>query len=206
MKELNELIKECKDGVSELADLKEKEAKLRTDLKETLVKNSQLFRDSTSDYVALIKNLAEFTQCSVRAHKLYEHKLVADRGYYIEIRASDYAQCIQIVLRQEGVGTLDYCSWENIHAFGDNKLEDWAFFFGSEDSVSKVVKCFEEYVADVLNIYLREVISRDISDFREKIENLKSALSEAHTVEEKEDGTVEIRLGGKTYVGKVVEE
>lgn len=77
-------------------------------------------------------------------------------------------------------------------------------FLTEDKTLELLEKIKGQYVA-ILNTWAT-YLEKSNADYAKAIEDLKNMLSSAHAVETKEDGTVEIMLGGKKYVGRVAEE
>lgn len=88
----------------------------------------------------------------------------------------------------------------------DDEIPLWAEVLRTEEDANNVVEAISQYYIKIMEYYLEEVIPVSEENVRTSIANVKNLLSDSHTVEEKEDGTVEIRLGGKTYIGTLKEE
>lgn len=80
-------------------------------------------------------------------------------------------------------------------------LDKW--FLTEEDSQKFVEACKVEYV-DILNKYSALVSERN-EKLSKSIDKLSEELSKSSCVSHKEDGTVEIHLGGKTYTATLKE-
>ena len=77
-------------------------------------------------------------------------------------------------------------------------------FFANEECAQKFIDRLTDMMVNVLSKYSIN-FDKTNAEYAQCISNLAEALKTAHTVEEKEDGTVEIQLGGKTYIGRVKE-
>lgn len=83
-------------------------------------------------------------------------------------------------------------------------LEYMSHFFGSEELTMEFLKSYRTLIKDVI-CYLEDIIGNKSEELRLAIQNLNYMLEGFSTVEEKEDGTVTIHLGNKTFVGKLEE-
>ncbi len=83
-------------------------------------------------------------------------------------------------------------------------LEYMSHFFGSEELTMDFLKNYRTLIKDVI-CYFEDIIGNKSEKLRLAIQNLNYMLESFSTVEEKEDGTVTIHLGNKTFVGKLEE-
>jgi len=105
----------------------------------------------------------------------------------------------------DGYGEL----WTSIHnakeySISNAKLAMFASWLASEEKANELVELIKKAYIPLLEWHKNrfEAIGSDLST---TVEHLKGILENSHTVVENEDGTVEIQLGGKTYIGKVKE-
>lgn len=83
-------------------------------------------------------------------------------------------------------------------------LELFSHFFCNEEQTIKTVDSFRDGIKDLLLQY-EEIIGDKSEELRLAIQNLKYGLENFTMLDEKEDGTVTIHLGNKTFVGKLEE-
>lgn len=83
-------------------------------------------------------------------------------------------------------------------------LELFSHFFCNEEQTIKTVDSFRDGIKDLLVQY-EEIIGNKSEELRLAIQNLKYGLENFTMLDEKEDGTVTIHLGNKTFVGKLEE-
>ena len=89
--------------------------------------------------------------------------------------------------------------WKEARYYHWARMAEW---FKNEDAVNKVIEKAKVHYVKLLEKY-NVLLENEGHQYTQLIEHLKELLSDAHNVEEKEDGIVEIQLGGKTYVGKL---
>lgn len=77
--------------------------------------------------------------------------------------------------------------------------------FLTEDKTLELLEKIKERYVVILNAWVT-YLEKSNADYALAIKDLKDMLSASHAVETKEDGTVEIMLGGKKYVGRIAEE
>ena len=83
-------------------------------------------------------------------------------------------------------------------------LELFSHFFCNEEQTIKTVDSYRDGIKDLLVQY-EEIIGNKSEELRLAIQNLKYGLENFTMLDEKEDGTVTIHLGNKTFVGKLEE-
>lgn len=110
-----------------------------------------------------------------------------------------------IYVSHDGDGEL----WTSIHnakeySTSNTTLALFAPWLASEEKANELVELIKKAYIPLLEWHKKkfEEIGSDLSS---TVEHLQKVLDGSHTVEEKEDGTVEIQLGGKTYIGRVKE-
>ena len=86
----------------------------------------------------------------------------------------------------------------------ESYLEGFLPYLKTEEDTLKCTKLYKKVFAKILGEILENCDLR-IETIKESIEKLKNELSSSSTVIEKEDGTIELTLNGKTYVGTVKE-
>ena len=97
-----------------------------------------------------------------------------------------------------------YNAKEHSSILTDAKLTLFAPWLASEEKANELVELIKKAYIPLLEWH-KEQLEEIGSDLSSTVEHLQKVLDGSHTVEEKEDGTVEIQLGGKTYIGKVKE-
>lgn len=209
MKTINELAEACNKAVKDYVTLKEEDNKLKAELKEVVVKNWQIVKSSVEDLEQIRKMLVDCFSCSRKGFGdfvfTYENGISlsvnSENGYWIEKP--------RLSLHKEGRGIVDKVYgdyWKSDFPLRDDEIPVWAEVLRTEEDANNVVEAISKYYIKIMEYYLEEVIPMENTKIRESIKNVKDLLSDSHTVEEKEDGTVEIRLGGKTYIGTLKEE
>lgn len=94
------------------------------------------------------------------------------------------------------VNELDACS--------NLGLSDYASLFASEDGVLSVVELIRTEIVPVFQAWA-DFYAEENAKLEEAIRKLSDQLASSHTMTKREDGTVEIVLGNKTYRGTLVE-
>lgn len=115
-----------------------------------------------------------------------------------------------IIISDSSTDSINYWNpeWSDIETSAHHAERFRAYslynFFANEECAQRFVDKLTDMMVNVLSKYSVN-FDKTNAEYAQCISNLAEALKTAHTVEEKEDGTVEIQLGGKTYIGKVKE-
>lgn len=83
-------------------------------------------------------------------------------------------------------------------------VHDFEDIFSSEDSTIKFIDKMTALFCERFKKYEKE-LDKQNSSLREALATILDKLSNASAVDEKPDGTIEITLNGKTYIGTVKE-
>ena len=209
MKTINELAEACNKAVKDYVTLKEEDNKLKAELKEIVVKNWQIVKSSVEDFEQIRKMLIKCFGCSNASSGTFT--FTYDNGISLSVKSvnSYWLERVHLSLHKEGRGVVDFIygdRWNEVNPLKDDEIPLWAEVLRTEEDANNVVEAISQYYIKIMEYYLDEVIPVSEENVRTSIANVKNLLSDSHTVEEKEDGTVEIRLGGKTYIGTLNEE
>lgn len=90
------------------------------------------------------------------------------------------------------------------YSISNANLALFAPWLASEEKANELVELIKKAYIPLLEWH-KQKFEEIGSDLSTTVEHLQKVLDGSHTVEEKEDGTVEIQLGGKTYIGRVKE-
>lgn len=125
----------------------------------------------------------------------------------VMVRASVWRMDVVImdVVIYDGYSSSDsqyVCGGTNL---SQSHLEVGAGVFLTEEDTQKFIDNYliPDYIK-VLEAW-EQFLRRESASLADTIAKYKEQLSKAHTVQQNEDGTVEIQLGGKTYIGHVKE-
>ena len=209
MKTINELAEACNKAVKDYVTLKEEDNKLKAELKEIVVKNWQIVKSSVEDFEQIRKMLVSCFGCSNASIGTFT--FTYDNGISLSVKSvnSYWLEKPRLSLHKEGRGMVDDIYgdyWQSNNPLKEDEIPVWAELLRTEEDANNVVEAISQYYIKIMEYYLDEVIPVSEENVRTSIANVKNLLSDSHTVEEKEDGTVEIRLGGKTYIGTLKEE
>jgi hypothetical protein len=130
-----------------------------------------------------------------------------DKNYTLCLRTSNYG--VHIDYTNNGMG---YFSYHIVNKNScENKIYPYQYEFNlrnvflTEDKALALVDVIKDQYVTVLTAWAAYLKDSN-EQYAKAIEDLKNILSASHAVETKEDGTVEIMLGGKKYVGHIAEE
>lgn len=121
--------------------------------------------------------------------------------FYVEVRVGQYS--FRAYYYSNGNTYSDsadiniYRSKESLFAFAD--------ILSTEDKASNLLAEIDEVYCNLFTKVLQKV-KEDNEELSKQLETLTSCLSNSSVMEEKEDGSIEIHLNGKTYIGTVKEE
>lgn len=152
-----------------------------------------------------IRDTARFTECpqSTNQDLFLGPEVDEDK---LELRLETTYRGVHVVYVSKG-GYAEL--WTAIHSAKEYSISNttialFAPWLASEEKANELVELIKKAYIPLLEWHKQkfEEIGSDLSSI---VEHLQKVLDGSHTVEEKEDGTVEIQLGGKTYIGKVKE-
>lgn len=130
-----------------------------------------------------------------------------DGNYSLRLRVSSYG--VNLDYTNHGMGYFScYLQYKDSR---EDKIYRYQYEFNlrnvfiTEDKALSLVDCIKDQYVIVLNAWANYLKDSN-EQYAKAIEDLKNMLSASHAVETKEDGTVEIMLGGKKYVGRIAEE
>ena len=123
-------------------------------------------------------------------------------GFYVEVRADRYLYRPYYWCNNQ-VGKEDICS---IHTCNDReRVIAFSELFSTEDKANVFLAEVNEQYAKLFEEVIK-VVDEKNGELALQLDSLKEALSTSSVVKEKEDGSIEIHLNGKTYKGTLVEE
>lgn len=153
-----------------------------------------------------IRDTARFTECPPMDTKqnLFLGPEVDEDELELCLKTT-YRGVYVVYVSKGGYGEL----WTSIHnateySISNAKLALFAPWLASEEKANELVELIKQAYIPLLEWH-KQKFEEIGSDLSSTVEHLQKVLDGSHTVEEKEDGTVEIQLGGKTYIGKVKE-
>ena len=209
--EIESLVKDIDACVADRDAMLQKKAELKMKSAQTVLENFKNFFFSEAD--ELHKLLRDFgvkrVYASLKGHLVYE----IGGGNF---KLNPYSDYFSFLFESNGCRDGWYSSPEDLlsdltrranNAAKENTsiLELLLTFFGTEDSKLKVLDSYRDAVVKDLQSMNDNICNNNyaLSELLDKMENI---LSTTHSVTEKEDGTIELQIGGKTYVGTVKEQ
>lgn len=199
--DINELKSKVLEQAQESAQLAQTKKELEKQKLDTMKKNfteiALPFMKEMNKLVNEISNLSNITASISGTSVLYLGPNAPDNYYF------------KIVKYWGGVYTKFgkssdkyYNAWETdlvaSHDWSCEYLLNLSYWFLTEEKTQEFVEKTKQYYTDVLEVYSEQVKTRN-EQLSQSITELTEELKRASTVEHKEDGTVEIHLGGKTY-------
>lgn len=211
MKTINELMDECTKAMNEHVALQEEDDKLKEVLKEVVLKNWKIALAEIEAFEKFRGLLANTFRKYPTFDEIGQILAEYDCGLTLMIKSENsvWACNAKILLLGEGGVSLDFIDsglWEKENPFRTEEIPSWAVLLNTEEKAKAFANNVAKYYAKVIQFYLDNIIPTENGGLRDSIARVKNLLSDSHTVEEKEDGTVEIKLGGKTYIGTLKEE
>ncbi len=211
MKTINELMNECTEAMNKHVALQEEDDKLKEDLKEVVLKNWKIALAEIEAFEKFRGLLAGTFHKYPTFDEIGQILAEYDCGLTLMIKSenSAWASSAKILLLGEGGVSLDYLEkglFNKENPFRTDIIPSWAVLLNTEEKAKAFANKVAEYYAKVAQFYLDNIIPTESGALRDSIANVKALLTDSHTVEEKEDGTVEIKLGGKVYIGTLKEE
>lgn len=203
--DINELKSKVLEQAKESAQLAQNKRALEKQIKDTIAKNfNEIVKPFMAEMNKLIRSISDMSDTSVSYEtgknvvNIFLGEKVPDRYYF---RLTKYWGGIYPTF---GSKSDSYCNrWEKdliseeICWDNDNILK-LSYWFLTEEKSQEFVELVKEYYVELLERYSVLVKVRN-ENLSQSITELTEELKRASTVEHKEDGTVEIHLGGKTY-------
>ncbi len=203
-KEFADLTEKIKVAVQKNVDLEQKKKELIADLKETERKNyTMILHEELGIYQRIVTDLRAHFDCTVK----FDDRDSSYNGLKLMYRMNDEEAFIQC--HYDGFTTyLSLCEGHGLsqfNSFSESDVRAIADYLGSEEKTMQTLEYVRKGYAEIFNQYLTR-INKENEGLYSTVEELTKLLADSTVMEEKEDGTVEIHLGGKTFRGKVVEE
>ena len=208
--DINEIVEKVKDSVAKNVSMEETCESRAIELRDKCVDN---YNRIVKEYFDMLHTLAN-DLCNkygvfynVKEENKSEHLLIKYYGnnssrFYVEVKADKYLYrpyyCCNNQVIKEDICSIHTCNdRERVIAFGELfSTEDKANAFLAEVT-EQYTKLFEEII---------KVVDEKNTELALQLDSLREALSTSSVVKEKEDGSIEIHLNGKTYIGTVKEE
>ncbi|MBR6135549.1 MAG: hypothetical protein IKQ22_03595 [Clostridia bacterium] len=205
-----DLIKEVKALAGEVRANEDKEDQLRKQLAQVCVDNyNQYVYPMLLQQTAVLNAIQDTLGHYLNLESYHKFVLVAAEKYEIIIRCP-YTNNNKLAFRIEPasvstsiVSCMNKADTSSGGWYGNAAIV--SYFFGNEDAVQMTCGFINDLFVEQLN-----TIKKNCTDKNEKlkqiIDELTLRLSVAHVPVHKEDGTVEVMIGGKKFVGKLEED
>ena len=205
-----DLIKEVKALASEVSANEDKEDQLRKQLAQICVDNyNQYIYPMLTQQTDVLNAIGDTLKHYLNLGRYSKVVFVAAEKYEITINCP-YTQSNRLAFRIEPasvsttiVSCLNKADVTSCLWYGNATI--LSHFFGNEDAVQMTCGFINDLFVEQLN-----TIKTKCTDTNEKlkqiIDELTLRLSVAHVPVKKEDGTVEVMIGGKKFVGKLEED
>ena len=205
-----DLIKEVKALANEVHANETKEAQLREQLAQTCVNNyNQCVCPMLEQQTAVLDAISEVVQDKLHLGTFKKQVLVAGIKYDVFIYCP---YCASNTLAFKIEHSCDYETIVSCMHEADVSKSLWyanavvlSHFFGNEDAIQMTCGFINDMLAEQLF-----TIKNKCTDKNERLKNLIDELtlrlSVAHVPISKEDGTVEVMIGGKKFIGKLEED
>lgn len=205
--DINEILGKVKDSVAKNASMEETAESRAIELRDKCVDN---YNRIVKEHFDLLHTLAS-DLCkkygifyNVCEDEKSEHLLIkySNAFYYVEVRADKYYYkpyywCNNGVINEDICSIHSCCDRRRVIAFSE--------LFSTEDRTNAFLTEVNEQYAKLFEEVIK-VVDKKNEELALQLDSLKEALSTSSVVKEKEDGSIEIHLNGKTYVGTVKEE
>lgn len=203
--DINELKSKVLEQAQESAQLAQNKRALENQIKDTMAKNfNEIVKPFMEDMNKLIKSISDMSNTSVsfsaidNTVKLFLGEEVPDCYYF---RLIKYWGGIYTNFGRKG--DCHYNRWDtdllaDTDCWKNDNVLKLSYWFLTEEKSQEFVELVKEYYVELLENYSVLVKERN-EQLSQSITELTEELKRASTVEHKEDGTVEIHLGGKTY-------
>lgn len=199
--DINELKSKVLEQAQESAQLAQTKKQLEKQKLDTMQKNfteiALPFMKEMNTLVRKISDLSNITANINGISKLYLGPNVPDNYYF---RISKYWGGVYTTFGKSS--DKYYNAWKTdlvtMGKWSCDYLLNLSYWFLTEEKTQEFVDLAKKFYTDVLEVYSEQIKTRN-EQLSQSITELTEELKRASTVEHKEDGTVEIHLGGKTY-------
>lgn len=203
--DINELKSKVLEQAQESAQLAKNKKALEKQIKDTIAKNfNEIVKPFMTEMNKLIKSISDLSDTSA--------SFDAGENTVKLFLGEDSPDCYYFRLNKYWGGiypnfgrTSDqhYNRWDadlitQTDCWNNDNVLKLSYWFLTEEKSQDFVEIVKEYYVELLEKYSVLVKARN-EKLSQSITELTEELKRASTVEHKEDGTVEIHLGGKTY-------
>lgn len=205
-----DLIKEVKALAGEVRANEDKEDQLRKQLAQICTDNyNQYVYPMLEQQTAILDAIKDTLKHNLKLCKYNKLVLVAGEKYEIIINCP-YVAGNKLAFRIEPanisttiVSCLNKADPSSCYWYGNVGI--LSHFFGNEDAVQMTCGFINDLFADQFKTIKNEYTDKN-EKLKQIIDELTLRLSAAHVPVHKKDGTVEVMIGGKKFVGKLEED
>jgi hypothetical protein len=205
-----DLIKEVKALASEVRANEDKEDQLRKQLAQICVDNyNQYIYPMLEQQEAVLDAISDTLKHYLSIGSYIKIAPVAEEKYAVRI-CRPFTHNNRLAFKIEYTNTVNTVVSCNDKA--DALTNYWysnasilSLFFGNEDAVQMTCGVINDLFVKQLNAIKNEYTEKN-EKLKQIIDELTLRLSTAHIPVHKEDGTVEVMIGGKKFVGKLEED
>ena len=206
MTQIIELSEKLKIAVAENVKLENRKEELLEDMRKVMQNN---YKNILFDELKLYYDMAKTFRDKYRGCEAYYTDTCEDKlklkFYYseaIEVTLkipTDEGSCYLFGLHGED-SELNYLR----HA-SEKSVNYYSSYFDTEEHTLQLLERVRKGYANIFMQFL-DFIDKENKELIKTVEELSKHLADSSTVENKEDGTVEIHLGGKLFRGSIVEQ
>lgn len=205
-KEISELTEKLKVAVAKNVELENKKTELLRNIKEVMYNNyKNILFDELKLYCGLCTDFKnKYKGCSA----LYMDS--KDYGIKLKFYHSDGKEVfLKIPTDSNSYYYLGLKGEESelsyLKGCSEREVEYISPYLDTEEHSLRLLERIRKGYAEILRQFL-EFLDRENTELYEAVEDLAQRLEKSSTVENKEDETVEIHLGNKTFRGSIVEQ
>ena len=203
--DINELKSKVLEQAQESAQLAQNKKALEKQIKDTIAKNfNEIVKPFMTELNTLVRQISDLANVSLGFSakdsrvRLFLGEDTPDSYYFALVKYWGG------IYTNFGRKSDSYCNrWETdllteTNCWSNDNILKLSYWFLTEEKSQEFVELVKEYYVELLENYSVLVKERN-EQLSQSITELTEELKRASTVEHKEDGTVEIHLGGKTY-------
>lgn len=208
--DITEILESVKDSVAKNVSMEETAESRAIELRDKCVDNyNRIVKEHFDMLHTLASDLCKKYGIfyNVKENNKSEHLLIKyygnnSSGFYVEVIADKYLYrpyyyCNNQVIKED---------IRSIHASNDRaRVIAFGELFSTEDKANAFLAEVNEQYAKLFEEVIK-VVDEKNAELALQLDSLKEALSTSSVVKEKEDGSIEIHLNGKIYIGTVKEE
>ena len=203
--DIDELKSKVLEQAQESAQLARTKKELEKQIKDTIAKNfNEIVKPFMTEMNKLIKNISDMSDTSIN--------FGSGENTIRMFLGEDVPDCYFLRLIKYWGGIYPnfgrksdsyYNRWDTdlitqTDCWSNDNILKLSYWFLTEEKSQEFVEVVKDYYVELLEKYSVLVKERN-EKLSQSITELTEELKRASTVEHKEDGTVEIHLGGKTY-------